>query len=266
MNYLHRNLLPLTLGMLAAVAIVIGVGSLVVRLTGGSGEPDGSPASQTVRGADGLPAAGNPTLGARLDPDLRVSEVSADGPGGAAGLRVGDRLVAVNDQDVTTIDEARTRLAAVPPNAEFTLSVNREGARVDLKIHKAPAMAGLGGLLQRLTERAPQLGRGGNSGADAPQATPSPPPAEPTQGPVLGVSLQPAPGGLKVLTVMPSSPAASAGVVPDDVIVSANGRATSSVEGLQAILRDAGHGTSVALAVKRGDQQLTLTATLGPRT
>jgi serine protease Do len=257
MNYVHRNLLPLTLGMLVVVAIIIGAGSLVVRMSGAGGA-DGVTDEQA--------RSGNATLAARLEPDLRVSEVIADGPGGAAGLRVGDRILAVNDQDVSTMDEARTRLAAVSPNAEFTLSVNREGARVDLKVHKAPAMAGLGGVLQRLTARAPQLGRGAS---DAPTAAPpaAPPvPSPPTQGPVLGVSLQPVTGGLKVLTVMPNSPAASAGLIPDDIIVSANGRATSSVDGLQAILRDAGHGASVPLAVKRGDQQLTLTATLGPRT
>ncbi|MDA0301324.1 MAG: PDZ domain-containing protein [Chloroflexi bacterium] len=265
MNYVQRNLLPLILGMLAVVAIIIGVGSLIVQT--GDGSADEQLEREAGRRGNGAMHAGNPTLAAQLDAELRVTEVVADGPGGAAGLRTGDRIVAVNDQDVTTMDEARTRLAAVPPSAEFTLSVNREGARVDLKVHKAPAMAGLGGLLQRLTERAPQLGRGdGRSGAEAPSPSPTGTPAAPTQGPVLGVSLQPVPGGLKVLTVMTSSPAASAGLVPDDVIVSANGRASSSVDGLQVILRDAGHGASVALSVKRGDQQITLTATLGPRT
>ena len=142
--------------------------------------------------------------------------------------------------------------------------MNRQGARVDLKARKQSAMTDLGGLFQRLTERAPQFGRG----RGAPDAPPAPPGqgAPPAQGPVLGVSLQPVPGGLRVLSVTPNSPAAGAGVQPDDVIVTANGRAASSVEGLQTILRDAGPGSSVSLAVKRGDQQLALTATLGPRT
>ncbi|MGE3855652.1 MAG: PDZ domain-containing protein [Dehalococcoidia bacterium] len=264
MNYIQRNLLPLTVGMLAVVAIFVGVGSLVMRWQTPDEITDEQFERELGRRLDGAMRAGNATLGVQLDADLKVTGVLPEGPGAAAGMQVGDQLLAVNDVDVHTIDEARTRLAAVAPHTEFTVTVGREGARVNLKAVKGAAMTDLGALFQRFTERGP-FGRGGPPAPAAPSGTPGTPGA-PTQGPVLGVSLQPAPGGLKVLAVTPNSPAAGAGLQPDDVIVTANGRATGSVEGLQAILRDAGPGSSVSLAVKRGDQQLTLTATLGPRT
>jgi serine protease Do len=263
-SYVQRNLLPLIAGMLALVAIIIAAGSVFMSLRTGDEVTDAQFERELGRGGDGTARAGNATLGVQLDAGLHVTGVLAEGPGAKAGIKTGDQLVAVNGQDVKTIDEARTRLAAVAPDSEYTVTVSREGARVDLKAQKGSAIGNLGALLQRFTERAPQLGRGGN----APDAPPPPAatPAAPTTGPVLGVSLQPVAGGLRVLSVTPNSPAAGAGLQPDDILVTANGRAASSVEGLQTILRDAGAGASVTLAVKRGDQQVALTATLGPRT
>ena len=256
MNYVQRNLLPLIIGMLAVVAIVIGAGSLYMNMRTRDQITDEQFERELGRRMDGVLRSGNATLGVQLDPDLRVTGVLPNGPGAAAGIKVGDQIVAVNGAEVKTIDDARTRLAAVPPNTDYSVTVTREGARLDVKAKKSSAMTDLGGLFQRLTERAPQFGRRAAPGAPLP----------PAQGPVLGVSLQAVAGGLRVLSVTPNSPASGAGVLPDDVIVTANGRAASSVEGLQTILRDAGPGSSVALSVKRGDQQVALTATLGPRT
>lgn len=263
MNYVNRNLLPLIIGMLAVVAIVIGAGSLYVNMRTRDQITDEQFERELGRRMDGVLRSGNATLGVQLDPDLRVTGVLPNGPGAAAGLKVGDQIVAVNGADVKTIDDTRTRLAAVPPNTDYSVTVIREGARIDVKAKKSSAMTDLGGLFQRLTERAPQFGR--RTAPDSPAPAPGAP-VPPGQGPVLGVALQAVAGGLRVLSVTPNSPASGAGVLPDDIIVTANGRAASSVEGLQAILRDAGPGSSVGLSVKRGDQQVTLTATLGPRT
>jgi len=260
MSYIHRNLLPLTIGMLAVVAIFVGIGSLVMQWQAPDEITDEQFERELGRRLGGSAHGGNATLGVQLEPDLKIAGVLPEGPGATAGIRPGDQLLAVNGVDVHTIDEARTRLAAVAPNTEFTVTVGREGARVDLKAVKGAAMTDLGALLQRFTER----GFGGGRSADPPAVTSTP--AVPTQGPTLGVSLQAVPGGLKVLSVTPNSPAAGAGLLPDDLLVTANGRATSSVDGLQTILREAGAGAPVSLAVKRGDQQLTLSATLGPRT
>lgn len=263
MNYIQRNLLPLIVAMLASVAIIIGIGTVIVRMNTSDEITDAQFERELARRLEGSVRGANATLGVQLDDALKVTGVLPEGAGAAAGVKVGDQLIAINGNDVKSVDEARTRLAAVPASTEFTVTVGREGVRVDLKATKGAAMTDLGGLFQRLTERAPQFGRG-RPGAEA---TPPPSSSPPTQGPVLGVSLQPVGGGgLRVLTVMPNSPAATAGVIADDIIVSVSGRPTNTVEGLQTILQSAGPGASVPLAVKRGDQQLTLTALLSPRT
>jgi len=259
MNYVQRNLIPLTVGLLAIVAIVIVAGTVVIRLTTDDRISDDQLARELERRLDGIARGGNATLGVQLDPELRVTGVVPGGPGEAAGIQVGDQVVAVNTADVKTLDDARTRLAAIPANTEFTVTVQRQGARVDLKAMKGAALGGLGGLFQRFTDRAPfREGRPDGSSAPTPA---TPPPA----GPVLGVSLQPASGGLRVLGVTPNSAAAAAGLHVDDLVLSANGRATPSVEALQEVLRSAGPGSTVAIVVKRGDLEVTLNAVLGPR-
>lgn len=267
MNYIQRNLLPLTVGLLALVVVIVGTGSVVMRMRAEDRITDEQFERELGRRIDGAMRMGSATLGLQLDPDLKVTGVIPNGPGDAAGIKVDDRIVAVNGNEVWTVDEARTRLAAVPQNSEYAVTVSRQGKNVDLKAKKGSAMADLGGLFQRFTDQAPQFGRGrGAPGRPDGQGAPQSSPAVPTQGVVLGVSLQAVTGGLRVLTVMPSSPAATAGIAADDVIVSANGRATPTVEGLQGILQAAGPGAAVRLNVKRNDQQITLTAQLEPRT
>ncbi len=262
MSYVQRNLIPLTLGLLAVVAIIIGIGTVAVRLTADQELTDVQFEQELERRIERVMRGGNPTLAVQMDANLRVTEVLPEGPGAVAGMKAGDQVLAINDQDVATIDQARTRLAAVPRGAEFTVTVNREGARVNLKAQKTAAVADFGGMFQRLTERMPQFG--GSTPTPTPTARP-PLPAAPTTGPTLGVSLQAVSGGLQVQRVMPNGAAAAAGVAIDDVIVSANNRATPTVEALQAILQSAGAGGVVSLNLRRADQQITVTAQLGPR-
>ena len=260
MSYVHRNLLPLIVGLLASVVIVIGVGTVAVNAWGSQGLGDDQFERDLVRRLDGVPGA-SATLGVQLDPDLKVTVVIPHGPGELAGLRPDDRLLAVAGSEVRTVDEVRARLAAVPRNTEYAVTVTRGGQPTQLTATKGTTGGNLGGLFQRFTERMPQFG-----GTPAATPTSTPPAASPQQGVVLGVALQPATGGLRVISVTPNSPAAAAGIVTEDILTTANGRSTPSVEALQTILQSAGSGGVVTLSVMRGGQPMTLTALLSPRT
>lgn len=250
MSRVQSRLIPFTIGLLGVVAVVIMLGTVIVRLTGNDASADERP---------GVARNGNATLGVELEPDLRVAAVVPGGPGEAAGIKSGDQLLALNGDEVKTIDEARTRLAAISASTEYTVSVQRQGAHLDLKATKGAAMSGLGALFGRLTDRAP-FGRDRTDEAPPQQASP------PSAGLALGVSLEAVTGGVRVLGVTPNSAAAAASVQVGDVIVSVNGRPTPTVEALQAILRTVGPGSTVPLVVKRGDREMTLTAQFGPRT
>jgi putative serine protease PepD len=74
--------------------------------------------------------------------------------------------------------------------------------------------------------------------------------------------LVPASGAL-VASVVSGSPAATAGIRAGDVIVSFNAKAVTSAQGLTNDVQALTSGTSVRLTLYRGQQKLTLTATLG---
>jgi putative serine protease PepD len=69
--------------------------------------------------------------------------------------------------------------------------------------------------------------------------------------------------GAVVLTVIPSSPAAKAGLVQGDVIVAFNGTPVTSAEDLQNAVQKAKAGQSVSVDYYTGDNKHTTTVTLG---
>jgi putative serine protease PepD len=74
--------------------------------------------------------------------------------------------------------------------------------------------------------------------------------------------LVPASGAL-VVSVVSGSPADSAGIRTGDVITAFNGKAVTSAQGLTNDVQGSSSGASVQLALYRGQQKLTVTATLG---
>jgi putative serine protease PepD len=71
--------------------------------------------------------------------------------------------------------------------------------------------------------------------------------------------------GALVEVVTPGSPAATAGIQVDDVIVAINGSATNGSESLTAFVRQFSAGDVVALTVVRDGQAIEITATLAVR-
>ena len=61
---------------------------------------------------------------------LHVVRIAGDSPAEAAGLRVGDRITAIDGTAVNTLDTLWTRLwSGGPPEREVTLEIERNGAR-----------------------------------------------------------------------------------------------------------------------------------------
>jgi len=70
--------------------------------------------------------------------------------------------------------------------------------------------------------------------------------------------------GLKVAETVEGGPAAKAGLQPDDVIMTVDGRAIDSMQELAPILSAAGAGASVKLDVQRNGKKQTMTVVLAP--
>jgi len=69
--------------------------------------------------------------------------------------------------------------------------------------------------------------------------------------------------GALVVSVVSGSPADTAGIMTGDVIVDFNGKAVASAQGLTNDVQGSSSGSSVRLTLYRGQQKLTVSATLG---
>ena len=70
-------------------------------------------------------------IGLTLDPRMMVTDVH-DGPAQELGVQIGDQIVAVNDQDVTSLAAFRKALDDLGRRGTPTLSVNRDGQLIRL--------------------------------------------------------------------------------------------------------------------------------------
>ena len=90
---------------------------------------------------------------------------------------------------------------------------------------------------------------------------------EPVHTTFLGVSGRDSLGdaGVEIMEVFPGSGAETAGVMMGDVVVAVNGRPVTGISDLAARIRHRVPGDQLVLNILRGEEEITLTATLLPR-
>lgn len=81
--------------------------------------------------------------------------------------------------------------------------------------------------------------------------------------PFLGIRLEDSPDGIVIQEVLPESPAAAADLQVDDILTAVNGEAVATAREAVRALQGLNPGDAVTLDVTRGDENLTLEATLG---
>jgi S1-C subfamily serine protease len=95
------------------------------------------------------------------------------------------------------------------------------------------------------------------------QTTPMPPMGEAAQRPFLGISITDGDNGVLINEVLPGSPAAAAELQAGDVITAINGTPLADAAALRDAISALEIGAALTLDVTRGDESLTLEATLG---
>jgi S1-C subfamily serine protease len=219
--------------------------ALLTILTAGSvvqAQPGDDPA--TPRGFLGVlvgPAEGG-------EKGILLREVTPDGPAAKSGLKKGDRVVKLDDQEVRDPGMFLRAVAAKKPGDKLRLEFLREGKEQSLTVS-------LGERPARETPTFPDL----------------PGPRRPA---FLGVQTQAltpelkkrldieAEAGSVVTEVVPNSPADKAGLKRDDVITAVDDRSVKAPPDLRDALQKAGPGKDVTLKVVRGKEKLSLKATL----
>jgi len=165
-----------------------------------------------------------------------VTMVEKDGPAAKAKIREGDIITAVNGQKVRSANELPIKIASVKPGTAVTLTVLREGKEL----------------------RVPVTVEAAKDDGDSPAATKA---ADPVKHGKLGIATKDLSAEeLKkleldsgVLVTDVRDPAKRAGVRPNDIIVSANGRPVKNTKALAALVKQS---SKVALLVQRGQARL----------
>ncbi|MGQ9574909.1 MAG: PDZ domain-containing protein [Thermoguttaceae bacterium] len=156
-------------------------------------------------------------------------------PAHKAGLRAGDRILAVDGQQITRPAQLRQELGRRYAGDKVHLAVLRDGKRIEREVE----------LVAKL---------------------------EPYEHPFLGIlpmrgGAEPPekrPAGLPVRYVFPESPAAKAGLQPGDVLLRLNGHAISDADQLRTDLGQFVPGETVRVEYRRGRPTRTVELTLAP--
>ena len=163
-----------------------------------------------------------------------VRAVLADSPAAAAGLQVDDLILALNGTELAPADFAES-IAALAVDDEITLTILRDEAEMDLGVTlgSAPTRRSQ---WQAFSERA-----------------------------FLGVSLVTDEVGVLVDEVVPESPAAAAGLLAGDLLLSINDKAVTTPLEAARLIRALEPGAEITLGIEREGEALTLTAQVGSR-
>ncbi len=151
-----------------------------------------------------------PAVGAAPLPGAVIGEVQAGTPASKAGLRAGDRILAVDGHPVESFADLRGRIAEHSPGAKIRVKTVRDGKDLDLPVTLG-ALPGDDELRRMADPRRPA------PGADDDLYGPG--------KPRLGVEIEAAPEGARVRSVRPGSVGADLGLRPGDLIREINGQA-----------------------------------------
>ncbi len=250
-------------------------------------------AAPPALGGDELPAPAEPEsgyLGVGLEESpaggILVTEIAPESPAEKAGLKVGDKITAVNKAAVEDISDLGELMSKVPPGGKLALGVQRAGAQLTIVATlieppgESPAAEGD-------PRPEPRIELGSPLGPDAGNL---PPPAEPpAETPdadeaagraSLGVRVVtfnedarlrsdvPARTGALVTSIRPQSPADRAGLPVGAVIVAYDGQRIDTADELVAAIGASRPGDEVEITYYRGGtvsrKDVTLVAAADP--
>jgi serine protease Do len=170
---------------------------------------------------------------------LVVKDVYRLSPAANAGIRPGDRVVAVNGKPIGSYLQLMRKVALSAPGTEAKLTLMRgtETREVAVKLSARPAPE----TLQALASP----GNVDELGIVLRDLSPD----------VAGQMGYEPYAGVLVTGVVPRSPAAQAGLVAGDMVTEVNRRRVKDIAGVRSALEKGGAGSNVLLRVQRGDVQ-----------
>jgi S1-C subfamily serine protease len=204
---------------------------------------------------------------------LLVVGILQGGPSDQAGLRVGDTLLSLDNQTLSTVTQAETIIQGHKPGDTLAAKVKRGDQTLDIKIVVALRPVLIDGTpIKVLTPATTAAGTPVVTGTPAAQSDTGDLPTGPRVR--LGVTYRSVTPniaadrklsvdhGALVISVTSGSPADAAGIKVGDVITAVEGDKVDTKRTLAIRMIPYVEGDTVSLTVVRGDQTLTITVTL----
>ena len=207
-----------------------------------------------------------------------VRNVEPNSPAAKAGLKRGDIITKMGNQDITDFEELDNVLSQHRPGLKMNMEVLRNGQPKQLTVtlgrHPQSFQGGEGGQYQSGQSGQFRSNQSGQLQEEQQRGTPGYYSNRGRQGAFLGVegeeltpSLRQREGisarqGVVVAEVMPNSPAEQAGLQEGDVITKVDGQTVTNPDELRDLIQNAGAGQEVSLDVMRGQRHQELTAQL----
>ncbi|MFL5347187.1 MAG: trypsin-like peptidase domain-containing protein [Hyalangium sp.] len=170
---------------------------------------------------------------------LMVKEVFRRSPAANAGIRPGDRVVAVNGKPIGSYLQLMRKVALLAPGTETKLTLMRgtETKEVSVKLAARPA--------QETLQALDSPGNVDELGLVLRDLSPDV---------ASQMGYEPYAGAL-VTGIVPRSPAEQAGLTVGDIVTEVNRHRVKDVAGVRSALEKGGAGSHVLLRVQRGDVQ-----------
>lgn len=186
-----------------------------------------------------------------------VREVIPDSPAAKAGLQMGDVLLAVGDQATPTRAEFVARIQAAKVGDRLSIKIRRGGIEqlVVVKLGQRPDQVPGSPVATPTRPSRPQ----------APAPVQEVPPAPAPQRGYLGLTVRETDGGVVVERVLPDGPAAKAGVREGEAVTSVGDLRIRNLEDLDAALRPATVGRTLAIGLRSDAGTRSVLVTLGKR-
>jgi S1-C subfamily serine protease len=187
-----------------------------------------------------------------------VRKVEPNSPAAKAGLKRGDIITKMANQEIADFEELNSALSQHKPGQKMTVEVLRNGQPKELTVTlgRRPTQAFRGTESEQAPEEQGYYGRRKGTaflGVESEELTPSLRRQE-------GISAR---QGVVVAEVLPNSPAEQAGLQEGDVITKVNEEPITNPDELRDAIQNAGPGHEVTLDVMRGRRHQELTAQLG---
>ncbi len=222
-------------------------------------------------------------LGESEDGRPAVTEVVADSPADKAGVRAGDVLLAIDGQELTTVEGVVEAVGGKEAGSKVKLTVRRDGKNqvIEVKLGTRPADAEAARSRSEETEQAEKArldaeraakaaaaekAKAEKAKAEAAEKAKEREHAEkPHTGgrPFLGVALEAADAGVRIGEVLADSPAAKAGLTAGSVIAAIGDAKISSLDDIDAAMTRLRAGQKITIQVRSDGKTRSVDVVLG---